>query len=792
MKKIFTLMWAVVCAALTIVSCTPDNGDTNGDNPAVKGITVTGAPEANLAAQGGEFTLNYTLENVSLTAQLNVTTEAAWLHVGEIGAETIAFTYDANNEAPGSEPREAVITFACEGVQTETVTVKQDSQAPAFTVEFTECTPNSAIALLKAANQEMDWLCIFATSSQIAAVGTPVEYVNDLYNQAKEMGLPYLGLLQQVYMGGGSMGKGDAPDPIMCQLPWSAEPGDKLFMFVLGYNVDADMNDWAYDNSTLATAPHYWEVPLLPSPVLTVATEQTVSAAAGELVLDVTLENAMEGAYIKASTEAAWVVPTYADGKLTLTYEANTAALSRQATISVEYVKKNVYGDGPDDWWEESITWADVTLTQEKDAAAKNVTFDIQVVETHFYGIIVNVTPSDNEAYYALDYVAAKDWDGQEVEINWLQQVSQTSLDEYKVFQGALTNHLIKTNINMYQWVGYDYHVYAFAVNEAKDAPAGEASHIKTTVDASDTPKLTLSGNGLEWNESNDQYEIKVSKAGTYTFNYEVENPVEGASLQLNGSQISDVNNLVENNDLPIFDHANKTVSVVLNGYPTGWNKSWAPTVSVYFSYTNAEQDTWGVQATIKFIFEEPTYVNETTLTAEEIYSISKPGSYYLADGTNQVVANEATWLKWTSVDGVAVEACRVLYNNYTDKTVYNGCFQFQGDASNVEKQGFLGNGVAYGDKEIESVTIEALSSYETPSFNLYYGDAKLPQDAAKVLAAADNCVKGDTVIGKDGNYDVYSFTCTFDIPAGHKFVAVRNDSKGATYIKNITIKFKN
>lgn len=643
MKKIFTLMWAIVCAALTIVSCTPDTPQDDPQGPTYTStITVTGAPEANLTPEAGELSLGYAIENATLTDALVVTTEAAWVKVGEIGEATVALTYEANTDAPGSPAREAVIKFAYKGAEDVLVTLKQDSAEPTFTVEFTECTPNSAIALLKSADQEMDWLCIFATSSQIAAVGTPVEYVNDLYNQAKEMGMPYLGLLQQVYMGGGSMGKGDAADPIMCQLPYNAEPGDKLVMFVLGYNVDADMNDWAYDNSTLATPAHIFEVPLLPSPVLTVAAEHTVSAAAGELAIDVVVENAMEGAYVKASTEAAWVVPTYADGKLTLAYEANTAALSRQATISVEYVKKNVYGEGPEDFWEETITWAEVTLTQEKDAAAKNVTFDIQVVETHFYGIVVNVTPSDNNAYYALDYVAAKDWDGQEVEIDWLQQVSQTYLEENKIFQGALTNHLIKTNINMYQWVGYDYHVYAFAVNEAKDAPAGEASHIKTTVDVSDTPKLTLSGEGLAWNESNDQYEIKVSKAGTYTFNYEVENPVEGASLQLNGSQISDVNNLVENNDLPIFDHANKTVSVVLNGYPTGWNKSWAPSVSVYFSYTNAEKDNWGVQATIKFIFEEPQTPAEKFSKIEKVEDLTA-GEYYMAGYLTEYSYNGTT-----------------------------------------------------------------------------------------------------------------------------------------------------
>ena len=149
-------MWAVVCAMLTIVSCTPDNGDDNG--PAVKGITVTGVPETNLSAQGGEFTLNYTLASASLTAQLNVTTDAAWLHVGEIGVDAVPFTYDVNTDAPGSEPRAAVITFEYQGFDPVTVNVKQDSQASSFEIEWANVTCGSAQYTCTPVDNEMLYL----------------------------------------------------------------------------------------------------------------------------------------------------------------------------------------------------------------------------------------------------------------------------------------------------------------------------------------------------------------------------------------------------------------------------------------------------------------------------------------------------------------------------------------------------------------------------------------------------------------------------------------------------------
>ena len=104
MKKIFTLMWAIVCAALTIVSCTPDQGDDSGKTFTSK-ITVSGAPEANLTPAAGELSLSYAIENPTLTDALVVTTEAAWVKVGEIGEATVALTYEANTDAPGSPAR---------------------------------------------------------------------------------------------------------------------------------------------------------------------------------------------------------------------------------------------------------------------------------------------------------------------------------------------------------------------------------------------------------------------------------------------------------------------------------------------------------------------------------------------------------------------------------------------------------------------------------------------------------------------------------------------------------------
>jgi len=586
-------------------------------------LTVTGAPEANLSAQGGEFTLNYVLKSLNMTAQLGVAVNeeaAAWLHVGEIGESTIPFTYDANTDAPGSEPREATITVSFEGLESVVVTVKQDSQSTAFSVEFTEISTNYAFANLTAADQNMDWLCLLATASDIVNGGftTPEEYINAQYEAAKADGFPYLYMLSSIYRTGGGMGKGNSVDPIMCQLPWTAQPGDKLYMFVLGYNVDADLNNWAYDNSTLVTAPHIWEVPLLPSPIVTVQTENTVSSAAGSLVLDVTVENAAEGAEVFVSTRDAWVTPSYANGKLTLKYSANATALSRQASVTVEYGKKTFWGDGPDDWYIEPLcNPIEVVLVQEKNPNAKVVIFDIQVVETHFNRIVVNVTPSDKSVEYVLNTTPAtqENWETgawNPIEVDWLQIVNNTSLET--TYKGDLVNHSILMSVGNYQWSGYDYYVYAFAVNADKTAPAGEASHTSPVkVDISDMPKLTLvEGNGLAWNAEEGYYELKTNGVEQeYVFSFNVENPVEGAAVTYNSSATGGVvdeswgTDVFGNDNQLVIDNEAKTIRFTVNPYPADWNKSYAPNRTITLFYTLGDEY-WGIQAQIRVVLCPP------------------------------------------------------------------------------------------------------------------------------------------------------------------------------------------
>lgn len=591
MKKIFTLMLTLAVALFAGVSCTTDQGTQSGKT--VK-VTVSGAPEANLPATAGEFTLNYAITNATLTGVLEVTTDAAWVHVGEIGADAVPFTYDANTDAPGTAPREAVISFAYTDADVVTVTVRQDSAEPSFAVTFDEATTTHQVSYYTCDAVDDTMSYVLATDSDIKGMNitgeTPTELLTNYVKQ-----LATYGMLTDEYLPYGYWFKGDITEPREA-MRYTADP---VTLYAVGFSATptGEVDEWEMPiyNVTLATAVHAWEVPFKGYPSIVVENlEHSVTCEAGTLELSATLENPLanteEATYsTKVETEATWVVPTWADGKLTLAYEANTTALPRSAEIELNYGQDMGY------YFMGAAETVRLQLTQEADANATKVTFDIQVVETHFDRIVVNVTPSDLEADYVLNTKSVmKDENNQVVEENWTNVVvgNMKYPQNLSFFKGKLENHVIKMNPTYYEWNGYDYYVYAFATDAAHTAPLCEPSYVTTTVDASDYPTLTwdVEKSGLVWNENADRYDIEVTEGSTLVLYYNVEHPVEGAAVKLNGTSLYDSYNVVDGE--PVIDNAAGTITLKIDKFDTAKKYHY---VSVTLKYTNAEEDMWGV-----------------------------------------------------------------------------------------------------------------------------------------------------------------------------------------------------
>ena len=690
MKKLFTLVLAMLCALFVGVSCTPDNGDGNGG-------TSTPDPEFKI-------------------------------------------TFD------------------------------QETLSPSFAACVVEPKDETILYVLPT-NQDIEQ---YAPMGMPEHDGTPEGIVKSWVEFLAMMGMAYPGMEEG---DGNWVLKG--PQTEYPREYYRMDGSQEIVIYAAGFSL-------AYDEATsmpvatLLTAVETTTVPFKAYPTVTIAEENlnpTLTAAAGTLALDCVLENAIEGTEWSFESSAEWVSASWADNKITLAYEANTAPVARKASIFV------TYGE---------YTWFEIAVAQEKDAAAEDITFDIQVVERRFNGFVVNVTPSKKDVRYVLNAI------NYEENAN-LAEEADGSIGRYgfTYCTGDVQNLLLKTNVASYEWYGYDFNIVAYAVETKTEDKvdyygtpyvqetvlailSSVSSTGKQTADISKLPTLEWVTDGLTYNESNKRYELEVVEGTTVTLKYVVTNPVEDGVVKVNGSTLYDAKNVIDGE--PVVDQQACTVTFKIDAFDT--TQKWGNYIDPTFVYTNSTNDTWNIMTQdLRLIHVQAPEVNELVITPDQIASINKAGSYYLADGTNQVVGTESTWLKWTSL-GVELEACRVMVSTADG---YQGLFQFQGDASNVEKQGFLGNATSNG--EVKQVVIEAYSTYDTPSFNLYYGDAKLPNDKSKVLDVAQNCVKGESK-GMIGNYECFSFTCTFEIPAGNEYFAVRNDSKGATYIKSITVKY--
>ena len=690
MKKLFTLVLAMLCALFVGVSCTPDNGDGNGG-------TSTPDPEFKI-------------------------------------------TFD------------------------------QETLSPSFAACVVEPKDETILYVLPT-NQDIEQ---YAPMGMPEHDGTPEGIVKSWVEFLAMMGMAYPGMEEG---DGNWVLKG--PQTEYPREYYRMDGSQEIVIYAAGFSL-------AYDEATsmpvatLLTAVETTTVPFKAYPTVTIAEENlnpTLTAAAGTLALDCVLENAIEGTEWSFESSAEWVSASWADNKITLAYEANTAPVARKASIFV------TYGE---------FTWFEINVVQEKDAAAEDVTFQIEVVESRFNGFVVNVTPSKKDVRYVLNAI------NYEENAN-LAEEADGSIGRYgfTYCTGDVQNLLLKTNVASYEWYGYDFNIVAYAVETKTEDKvdyygtpyvqetvlailSSVSSTGKQTADISKLPTLEWVTDGLTYNESNKRYELEVVEGTTVTLKYVVTNPVEDGVVKVNGSTLYDAKNVIDGE--PVVDQQACTVTFKIDAFDT--TQKWGNYIDPTFVYTNSTNDTWNIMTQdLRLIHVQAPEVNELVITPDQIASINKAGSYYLADGTNQVVGTESTWLKWTSL-GVELEACRVMVSTADG---YQGLFQFQGDASNVEKQGFLGNATSNG--EVKQVVIEAYSTYDTPSFNLYYGDAKLPNDKSKVLDVAQNCVKGESK-GMIGNYECFSFTCTFEIPAGNEYFAVRNDSKGATYIKSITVKY--
>ena len=478
MKKFYSYFMALALV-FAGVACTPIGGDT--------GIAKVTFEECEvLPAEGGAHSLTYAITNPISGAELILGEPSAeWLHdLAVVDASTVSFVVDANEAAPGTEPREATFTATYATLEAVTVTVKQSATAASFSIEFSNCTTTSALATITPAEGVGTYYWKKASASDLEGYESNAAWLKSKIDTSWFV----------------TLNEGVLADQSISEYYGAA------YIIIAGAVEGANGYEFT-------TPVHTFQVPLVPKPVLTITPlENSVSHEAGVISLNYSVEHAVEGSSVTLSKDAAWTTTTIEEGTITVAYSANEYAKTRTASLSFSYPNAD--------------TPTVVTLTQEANPAAEVVTFSLEVTETHFDHVIVNVTPSSATTKFALGGVSKYDFDGYAYSgsDNNLQADLNVSYKKPAILTGAQTGYKVKVSPSDYY--GWDYYIYAYAVSEDEQSATSDVHKVLVTV-KNDKPAISFETSPFDVS----------AEGGTYTIKYTISNPVEGGVVKFNGSQ---------------------------------------------------------------------------------------------------------------------------------------------------------------------------------------------------------------------------------------------------------------
>ena len=560
-STVMTVSYANATPAEVTISQTKANGITVG--------TV-----AEVAAAGGNASLTYSVvavEGATLTA--TVAEETTWIHGINVTETAVEFVVDANTVAA---PREAVMTLAYAG-ETATATVKQAAAVPveeAFEVSFTEITPATAKVTIVPKDPNVTYMFKACTSSSLNSYdGETMKDKAAAYaiNQAGTWLFPFWGDANM-----DSFVKGNFPaEGGSNEFSWILYSEDEVpYMLVAGINVDAASKA----DITLTTAVTLVEVPLLPKPDITIATEEMeVSYEAGSNGTTFSVVNPVDGIKATASTKASWIKNiNIVNDKIAFEYEENPYAAPRQGTITFEYE----YADYA----------RNLVVKQAGNPTAEQYKFYITVKEVHYDHALVDVTPSNPNVKYIIG--SASDYYVDLYSMTDDTAIINKTLTNYNkvVMSGAQTDLKVKADSYVSDTNGWGIMIYAYAIDDSEKVAISGVSTTKTTL-VNDKPEITFS-----CDDPNAKFETSsfgttsltvLPTAATYVVKYEPKNLSDKGLLKVEAS--GSYYTVVVKESI-VLDTEAKTITFKTNDFPADSNYSQSD--YIYLKYYSDPNDT--------------------------------------------------------------------------------------------------------------------------------------------------------------------------------------------------------
>jgi hypothetical protein len=164
---------------VALVACDIKDLPTGGE-PVGEPVITLSLAEVEAAAEGGNYSVNYSVANSVESAMLTVVEDVEWITDVNIEADKISFTVVANSS---KDERVATISVEYPEAEAKSFDVKQLGQADAFVIDVQEVHASSAITQVTPNDSEMFYIMYLEEVSyfQNGSITTPEQLWEDDY-----------------------------------------------------------------------------------------------------------------------------------------------------------------------------------------------------------------------------------------------------------------------------------------------------------------------------------------------------------------------------------------------------------------------------------------------------------------------------------------------------------------------------------------------------------------------------------------------------------------------------------
>ncbi len=487
-------------AAVCCVSC-------KSDDPAseVKPVGVEfQLPEA-LSCMGGEgfipFTIHTPIEGEELTFS---TPSESWLYNLSVDEErsAIRFYYDRYDVEEGTPARQTTFTVYYGTLEPYTITLTQAAPHDYFEVDFLEKAPDYVLVKVIPESESISYLVGCTTEADIERAGSIEQVIMTRVNGYADT---YYGDILDSYLLTGTYPATEDQEPITCE--WDDLSSTPCF-YVVGIARDSR------NVPGMITPPQLYPLELPLTPVLTLDKSRLeVSEKAGEITVNFELKNPLpdEVLTFEVDPSGSWITSIEEEqGQIKIAYDANRAAVARSVEIVVKYR------------YAQSRT---LTMVQAADLEQAPITFEMEILESHFNHVLVNITPSDPSVKYVLNAISKSYFEGPRYEGKddtlWREELSDPYY-EAPIYTGAQQG--CRVGVAPGDYYGWQWYVYAYAVSDDEKMAISEVKKILVEV-VDDEPTLSFSSSKME----------VPAEGGLFEVPYTLTNPLKGGSLRIDG-----------------------------------------------------------------------------------------------------------------------------------------------------------------------------------------------------------------------------------------------------------------